>query len=60
MLADNAYLGKHVAISGATGGIGRELAARFAALGAQLVLIDRDEKALNALAQAFPGSVALV
>lgn len=60
MLADNAYLGKHVAISGATGGIGRELAARFAALGARLVLIDRDDKALGALAQAIPGSRTLV
>lgn len=60
MLADNAYLGQQVAISGAAGGIGRELAARFASLGARLVLIDRDAKALEALAQAFPGSVTLV
>lgn len=60
MLAENAYLGKHVAISGATGGIGRELAARFAGLGAQLVLIDRDARALEALVPVFAGSRALV
>lgn len=60
MLADNAYLGKRVAISGATGGIGRELAARFSALGAELVLIDRNADALDGLARSFPGSLRLV
>lgn len=60
MLADNAYLGKRVAISGVTGGIGRELAARFAALGAELVLIDRDADALDVLARDYPGSRELV
>ncbi len=39
--------GKTVAISGATGGIGRELCRHIAALGASLVLIDRNrEKSL--------------
>lgn len=60
MLAPNAYQGKRVAITGATGGIGRELATKFASLGAQLVLIDRNAEALEALAQAFPGSDTFV
>ena len=60
MFANNAYLGKYVAISGATGGIGLEHAARYASLASQLVLIDRDAKALETLAQALPGSVTLV
>jgi 2-deoxy-D-gluconate 3-dehydrogenase len=60
MLADHAYAGKRVALSGATGGIGRQVAARFAALGAELVLIDRDGEALESMARAFPGARILV
>lgn len=51
-------LGKTVAISGATGGIGRELCRHIAALGASLVLLDRNrEKSLalsHALKNEFP------
>lgn len=39
-----------VAVSGATGGIGRAVAARFAREGAKLVLIDRDGPVLEQLA----------
>lgn len=60
MLAEHAYAGKYVAISGATGGIGRELAARFDAAGARLVLIDRDTGALGALGHAYPQARILV
>lgn len=42
--------GKTVAISGATGGIGRELCRHFAALGASLVLLDRNMQRSEALA----------
>ena len=41
---------KRVAISGATGGIGRATAKRFSHAGAELVLIDLDKQALTALA----------
>lgn len=41
---------KTVAISGATGGIGRELCSHFAALGASLVLLDRNMRRSEALA----------
>lgn len=42
--------GKTVAISGATGGIGRELCRYFAELGASLVLLDRNIERSKALA----------
>lgn len=44
------FAGKRVAISGATGGIGRASAKRFHQAEAQLVLIDLDKEALTALA----------
>ena len=43
--------GKTVAISGSTGGIGRELCDLAAGLGASLILIDRNEKKSKALAE---------
>ena len=50
--------GKTVAISGATGGIGRELCRHIASLGADLILIDRNKDkstALgNSLKESFP------
>ncbi|RME75116.1 MAG: SDR family oxidoreductase [Planctomycetota bacterium] len=42
-----------VAITGAAGGIGSALARRWARDGAQLVLLDRDQDALDALAREF-------
>ena len=42
-------VGKTVAISGATGGIGRELCAYLAALGAALILLDRNAERSRAL-----------
>ena len=41
---------KTVAISGATGGIGKRLCEHLAALGARLILLDRNTKRSNALA----------
>ena len=41
---------KTVAISGATGGIGKRLCAHLAALGARLILLDRNTERSNALA----------
>jgi NAD(P)-dependent dehydrogenase (short-subunit alcohol dehydrogenase family) len=38
----HSLVGKKVAVSGSTGGIGRELCAHFASLGASLVLVDRN------------------
>ena len=58
--ADNRHRGKLVAISGATGGLGREIAAQFAAEGASLLLIDRNADTLAAMAERFPGARALV
>ena len=52
------FMGKKVAISGSTGGIGRELCFYLAAMGANLILIDRNKarsEALGAeLLKAFP------
>lgn len=42
-------VGKTVAISGATGGIGRALCRHLATLGASLILLDRNEKKSRAL-----------
>ncbi len=42
--------GKTVAISGSTGGLGRELCAHLAALGASLILLDRNMAKSHALA----------
>lgn len=50
--------GKKVAVSGSTGGIGRELARYLAAMGAELLLLDRNEekaqKLINELKASFP------
>lgn len=47
--------GKTVAISGATGGIGRELCRHLAALGASLILLDRNSQRSNALIAELKG-----
>ncbi|MFZ1681079.1 MAG: SDR family oxidoreductase [Rhizobiaceae bacterium] len=52
------FSGKVVLLTGATGGFGRRIAERFAADGARLVLSDRREKPLAALAQKLPGEPA--
>ena len=41
--------GKVVAISGSTGGLGHALCMQLAALGAQLILLDRNQEKVNAL-----------
>ena len=43
--------GRMVAISGSTGGLGRELCRYLASLGASLVLLDRNSEKSNALAK---------
>jgi len=45
--------GKTVAVSGATGGLGRELCALLAGLGANLLLLDRNQERSAALAQSL-------
>ena len=51
-------IGKTVAISGATGGLGRELCFRFASLGASLLLLDRNKarslSLIDELCEKFP------
>lgn len=47
--ADNSMAGKTVLITGAAGGLGSSLAHAAAGLGANLVLLDNNEKALNLL-----------
>lgn len=47
----NLLLGKRVAISGSTGGIGRELCFYLAGMGASLVLLDRSKARSTALAE---------
>lgn len=51
-IRSGAYMlkGKTVAISGATGGLGRELCLRFCKLGASLILLDRSRERSCALA----------
>ena len=49
-----------VLITGATGGIGRASAELFAAEGAQLVIIDLDQGALDTLAQQLGGEVLAI
>lgn len=46
-------------ICGAAGGIGQAVAARLAADGARLVLMDRDAQRLAEMAQQWPGSLTL-
>ena len=50
---------KVVVITGAASGIGRALAIRFAAEGARLALIDRDEAGLNETARLCIGASAI-
>ena len=53
--------GKTVAISGATGGLGRELCFRFRELGADLILIDRNkERSLALISELKSGYESLV
>jgi short-subunit dehydrogenase len=49
--------GSRVLLTGATGGLGREMAQRLARSGAELTLSGRDEQALQELADELPGSV---
>src|SRR5437870_283657 len=45
------FVGKVVVVSGAANGIGRATALRFAREGAHVVAVDREEDALDALAE---------
>ncbi|HZZ81175.1 MAG TPA: SDR family oxidoreductase [Gemmataceae bacterium] len=47
--------GRRILITGASSGIGKELAQQLASLGANLVLAARNEEKLNALAASLPG-----
>ncbi|WP_203334528.1 SDR family NAD(P)-dependent oxidoreductase [Planococcus beigongshangi] len=51
LFAEDALAHKHVLITGATGGIGRETAKVVAAMGAKVTITGRDEEKLNALAE---------
>ncbi|MFV8816548.1 SDR family oxidoreductase [Haliea sp. E17] len=50
------FADKRIFLTGATGGIGRELARRLAGFGAKLVLIARDARALEETLALLPGS----
>lgn len=50
----DSFANKRVAITGATGSLGRGMAAAFAAEGADLVLIDLEKGRLEALAETLP------
>lgn len=52
------FTNRVVAISGAAGSLGRAVAARFAAEGASLLLLDREAAALATLAAELPGDHA--
>lgn len=51
--------GRGCVVTGATGGIGRAIAARFAAEGARLVLSDRDQAEVDELAAGFDDAMAV-
>ncbi len=53
-------MGKVAVITGAAGGLGRAIASRLNALGYRLVLLDRDQPALEAMAAGLSRSVAIV
>lgn len=54
------FSGKTVLVTGACGGLGRQIAADFASEGARLVLADREEGPLRDLAEALTGAGAEV
>lgn len=56
----DSYAGQRVAISGATGGLGRGLAQAFADEGAHLLLIDMDRGRLDGLADTLPSAEVAV
>jgi len=49
----------NILLTGAAGAIGRAVASLLSAAGERLILVDRNEPALEALARACPGAVAL-
>ncbi len=49
------YEGRRVLVTGAAAGLGRSFAERFAAEGAELILLDRDEQGLRETAAALAG-----
>ncbi len=55
----NEFADRRVLITGAAGGIGSAMAAAFAARGAKLVLADRETAALDRVAEALGGDIAL-
>lgn len=56
-MTKTALTGRVVAVTGGAGGIGREIAGRFAAAGARVAIGDRDTHAAEAAALALPGQV---
>lgn len=53
------FTGRTLLLTGASGGIGRAIAALFGSLNAHLMLTDRDLGALEACAAALPGSTSV-
>ncbi|MFC8527275.1 SDR family NAD(P)-dependent oxidoreductase [Nocardia sp. NPDC057227] len=56
-MTETALAGRIVAVTGGAGGIGREIASRFAAAGARVAIGDSDADAAAAAARALPGQV---
>lgn len=54
------WSGKTVLITGAAGGLGAALCQRYAAAGARIAAMDRDEARLNALAESLPADTLLL
>lgn len=48
-MSNKAFIGKNVVITGASGGLGAALCSQYAALGAHIIAIDRDEHGLRNL-----------
>ncbi len=57
---DREAAGKVAVITGAAGGLGRAIASRLNQLGYRLVLLDRDQAALEAMAAGLSRSIAIV